>query len=458
MNKSVRLLSVFLLLLLILGVCSVPAGAEGVYANIESAAVGIEIPEQFTVTSADATPNEEITYNATAVSADSTKQLVITSEKNENTQELYNFKYLSEEQVRNEVESIKQGSDTICGGYYENVSEAAFKEQKRDIVFNFYNSGHIDNKAVNSAVAYTLVNGELITIQYISTSGALTTEEKGVFNKIVDSITVTTLYEKPEFVDMSGIFGRVLVVVFLVGAVLVVTLAAYYLSNRRKSHKTSRQLADKYYSELEKEGLMDDDVHYSKSDKAGKTDKRTDTRIAKSEHIPRDNTGSISAVIDTYHQPTIIDDEWEDIDLEKMFAIPDDLGNTDDNVTSQAEETSQFDDYFASDSYVSSQPGRADSAKRYAKMFMGSDVENREKSNGKPSDPEYDEKMARIEERHRRRMAARKGSSNNKRKKRRNTTERTKSAVSRSSTSRRNPQPDDVFSEFEIDGYWDKYR
>lgn len=449
MNKNVRLLSVFLMLIMILSVCSVPVGAEGVYANIESAAVGIEIPESFTVTSANVTPNEEVTYNATAVSADSTKQLVITSEKNESTQELYNFKYLSEEQVRNEVENIKQGSDTICGSYYENVSEAAFKEQKSDIVFNFYNSGHIDNKAVNSAVAYTLVNGELITIQYISTSGALTTEEKGVFNKIVDSITVTTLYEKPEVVDVSGIFGTVFVVVILVGIALVVILSTYYLSNRSKSSKTSRQLADKYYSELEKEGLMDDD-HYSKADKPDKT---TDTNVEKPE-----STGPISAVIDTYNQPTIIDDEWEDIDLEKMFAIPDDLGNTDDNDVTLQEEASQFDDYFANDSYVSSQPGRADSAKRYAKMFMGSDIDHKNKQSETPSDPEYDEKMARIEERHRQRMAARKGSSSKKRKNRRTSTERTRSAVSRPNSSRRKPQADDLFSEFEIDGYWDKYR
>lgn len=464
MNKMVKPLSVFMMVVIFTCIFVVPASAESVYANIKSASVSIEIPEEFTVTSASINPEDSTTYSAVATMSDTSKQLYITSEKNSQTNNLYNYKYMTEKDINSEVENIKSGNKTICGYTFQNVTAASFKEESKCILFTFYNSEIKGNSTIYSAVSYTLVNGELITIKFTSTSNALTDTEKVMFNKIVDSVSVTTLYEKPLEMNMSSVFVTLLVVAIFVGIGIIIILVGYDVTHRSTNVKGRRRLADKYYDELKNEGLMDES-----EDEAVKVS--SSNIIEPSEKVLPKDKDQISALLESASgTPSLIEDEWEDIDLEKMFAIPefDPDSNEYKETVVQESFVENLSDMYEDDITSSTQPGRADSAKRYAKMFIGSDVEHKENNiDETQSDPEYDEKMARIEERHRQRMSAKKkgtgkkrkhsahstrNSSENKRTKHRETNHR--SSVS----SRRTNTETDIFGEFEIDSYWDKYR
>lgn len=463
MNKMVRPLSVFIMVVMFACIFVVPASAESVYANIKSASVGIEIPEEFTVTSASINPDDSTTYSAVATMTDTSKQLYITSEKNSQTKDLYNYKYMTEEEIHSEVENIKAGNKTICGYTFNNVTVASFKEESKCILFTFYNSEIKGNSTVYSAVLYTLVNGELITVKFTSTSNDLTDTEKVMFNKIADSVSVATIYEKPLEMNMSSVFATLLVVAIFAGIGIIIILAGYNVTHRSTNVKGRRRLADKYYDELKNEGLMDeseDEVVTAASSNI----------IEPSEKVLPKDKDQISALLESASgTPSLIEDEWEDIDLEKMFAIPEFDPDSNEYKENVAQESfaGNLSDIYEDDTISLTQPGRADSAKRYAKMFIGSDVEHKENNIYEtPSDPEYDEKMARIEERHRQRVAAKKGRGKKQKYSSHSTknssqSKRTKHKESNhhsSVSSRKTNTGTDIFGEFEIDSYWDKYR
>ncbi|MEE0930672.1 MAG: hypothetical protein UIM53_06695 [Acutalibacteraceae bacterium] len=461
MSKMVRPLSVFVMVVMFVCIFAVPVSAESVYANIKSASVSVEIPKEFTVTSASINPDDSTTYSAVATMNDTSKQLYITSEKNSQTSDLYNYKYMTEKDINSEVENIRSGNQTMCGYTFQNVTAASFKEQSKYILFTFYNSEIKGNLTVYSAISYTLVNGELITVKFTSTSNALTDTEKVIFNKIVDSINVATLYEKPLEMNMSSVFGTLLVVAIFVGIGIIIILVGYYVTHRSTNVKGRRRLADKYYDELKSEGLMDESEDLEDEIVAV----ATSTIIEPSEKVLPKDRDQISALLEsTSGTPSLIEDEWEDIDLEKMFAIPEFDSDTNEYKQNVVQENlvENLSDMHENDTIFSAQSGRADSAKRYAKMFIGSDIDHKENNTDeKSSDPEYDEKMARIEERHRQRMSIKKS----KGKKRKHSSHpprifsESKRTNHRSSVSaRRTTTGTDIFGEFEIDSYWDKYR
>lgn len=461
MSKMVRPLSVFVMVVMFVCTFAVPVSAESVYANIKSASVSVEIPKEFTVTSASINPDDSTTYSAVATMNDTSKQLYITSEKNSQTSDLYNYKYMTEKDINSEVENIRSGNQTMCGYTFQNVTAASFKEQSKYILFTFYNSEIKGNLTVYSAISYTLVNGELITVKFTSTSNALTDTEKVIFNKIVDSINVATLYEKPLEMNMSSVFGTLLVVAIFVGIGIIIILVGYYVTHRSTNVKGRRRLADKYYDELKSEGLMDESEDLEDEIVAV----ATSTIIEPSEKVLPKDRDQISALLEsTSGTPSLIEDEWEDIDLEKMFAIPEFDSDTNEYKQNVVQENlvENLSDMHENDTIFSAQSGRADSAKRYAKMFIGSDIDHKENNTDeKSSDPEYDEKMARIEERHRQRMSIKKS----KGKKRKHSSHpsrifsESKRTNHRSSVSaRRTTTGTDIFGEFEIDSYWDKYR
>lgn len=463
MKKIARLLSVFILIVMSTCVFALPASAESVYANINSVTASVEIPEEFTVTSASINPEDSTTYSAVAVMSDTSKQLYITSEKNNKTSHLYNYKYMTEEDVNKEIEDIKSGDKTVCGYTYQNVTAASFREQSKYIIFTLYNSEVNGNATTYSATAYTLVNGELITIKFTSTANALTDTEKAMFNRIVDSISVATLFEKPIDVNMSSVFGTLLVIAIFVGIGIALILVGYNVTHRSTNVKGRHRLADKYYDELKSEGLMDESDDEDNTAPA--------TVIEPSEKVLPKDKDQISALLESASgTPSLIEDEWEDIDLEKMFAIPEFDPETNEypqNDFANGDFAEDLSDSNGDITDAQTSSNRADSARRYAKMFIGSDVEHKENDiDEAPTDPEYDEKMARIEERHRQRTANKRGS----KRKRRSSSRTQKSTSKKTRTSNRNESrrsstasrkiniENDIFGEFEIDSYWDKYR
>ncbi len=466
MKNKLRFISVFMIVFISLGIFSVPVNAQSVYANIESISTYLEIPEQFTVTSANVYSDQSLTYEVKAITADNANNLIITSEKTNRSEDVFNFKYLSKENLDEELLNINSGSNTICGTIYDNVTNASYKEQENAVVFNLYNRNTTSN-----ATAYTIINGQLITVQYISNDGELTVDEKGVFNKIVDSITVNQLYQKPQHFKISQVFGKVVLVVIVFAIILAVLLFVYYASGVSTKRKSSRQLADKYYNELKNEGLMDE---AQQTDEKSTDDYVASTVIEPSEKVRPKDYQPEASVMDSMRKPKFIEDEWEDVDLERMFALPDqpvDEEVSDDDFESITENPSEY----ISDSILEEhidepevQYSRADSARRYAKMFMGSDVEP------KPADLVVepvsdvdteetssltDEEIARLEERHRQRVLKRIRARKGKKRRKRNV-QIERSATTRPSKRKKSSADSDntLFGEFELDGYWDKYR
>lgn len=475
MKNKLRFISVFIIAIIWLGVFSVSVNAQDIYANIESISTYLEIPEQFTITSANVYDNQSLTYEVNAVTADNSNNLIITSEKTNESEDIFNFKYLSKEKLNEEISNINSGYNTMCGTVYDNVVNAGYKEQTNAIVFNLYNRNSTDN-----ATAYTIINGQLITVQYISNDGELTIEEKGIFNNIIDSITVNKLYQKPQYFKLSSIFGKMLPVIIVFSIILAVLLFVYYASGVSTKRKSSRQLADKYYNELKSEGLMDE-THQSadKTDKKSVDDYVASTVIEPSEKVRPKDYQPEASVMDSLRKPKFIEDEWEDVDLEKMFALPADHPideeTTKDDFASITENPSEYlSKSMFEDKYneLATNKNKADSAKRYAKLFIGSDVEHRQTEfvpipaivsdiDTEGTTSLTDEEIARLEERHRqrvlKRIRARKGK-RKRSKKRAVQTER--SAVTRPSKRKKRPSTPDnsLFGEFELDGYWDKYR
>ncbi len=485
MKNKLRFIAVLIVSIICFSSFSVSAGAQqGVYANIETISTYFEIPSHFNVTSANAYADQSLTYEVKAVTPDNANSLIITSEKTNETEDVFNFKYLSKDLLDKELTDINSGNNTICGNIYENVSDSCYKEQDNAIVFNLYN-----RNATSNAIAYSIINGQLVTVQYISTDGELTVEEKGVFNKIVDSLTVNQLYQKPQHFKLSDVFGKLFSITISFVIILLIIMIAYYASGFSTKKKSSRQLADKYYNELKNEGLMDEAQQTS-----DKPEDEISTVIEPSEKVrPKDYP---SSVMDTMRKPRIIEDEWEDVDLDKMFALPDQEEEQEmphDDFESITENPSE---YFSKDMFEDfdepqlhskpdtieketveqeiSQPqaGRADSAKRYAKLYMGMDIDHKkeetfEYNNIEVSEDDSEgttsltpEQIARLEERHRQRVLKRIRERKGKRRKRRTTTSTTqRSASTRPSKRTRKPtNGDNLFAEFELDGYWDKYK
>ncbi|MEE0061237.1 MAG: hypothetical protein UE295_10465 [Acutalibacteraceae bacterium] len=478
MKNKLRFIAVLIVSIICLSSFSVSASAQGVYANIENISTYLEIPSHFNVTSANAYADQSLTYEVKAVTADNANSLIITSEKTNEAEDVFNFKYLSKEMLDKELSDINSGNNTLCGNVYENVSNASYKEQDNAIIFNLYN-----RNATSNAIAYSIINGQLVTVQYISNDGELTVAEKGVFNKILDSLTVNQLYQKPQYFKLSDVFAKLFSITIFFVILLLALLFAYYASGFNSKKKSSRQLADKYYNELKNEGLMDEAQQAS-----DKTDDEYSNVIEPSEKVrPKDYSAS---VMDTMRKPRIIEDEWEDVDLDKMFALPDqdvDQDMPQDDFESITENPSE---YFSKDMFEDvdeqKQPSnihsaeresakqsssRADSARRYAKLYMGQNVDHKHEeafdysSTDEMSDSEgttslTPEQIARIEERHKQRVLKRIRERKGKKRKRRTTTSTTqRSATTRPSKRTRKPtNGDNLFAEFELDGYWDKYK
>ena len=486
MKNKLRFLTVFIVALVSAGIFTVSVNAQGVYANIESISTYLEIPEQFSVTSANVYDDQSLTYEVNAVTADNANSLIITSEKTNEAEDIFNFKYLSKEQLDEELSNINSGYNTMCGKLYENVTNASYKEQENAIIFNLYNKNTTSN-----AVAYTIINGQLVTVQYISNDGELTVAEKGDFNYIVDSLTVNQLYQKPEYFQLSTVFSKILPVIIVFAVIIAVLLFVYYASGVSSKRKSSRQLADKYYNELKSEGLMDEAQQSADTTAdVGEDDYVASTVIEPSEKVRPKDYQHKNSVMDTMRKPKFIEDEWEDVDLNKMFALPDQLVDEDvpeddfESITKNPQE--YLSDEMFTDTHSEAEPqpeskpqteaqtSRADSARRYAKLYMGSDVDHKPAETATDFMASYvseadtetegttsltDEEIARLEERHRQRVLKRIRERKGKRRSRRRATAQ-RSATTRPSKRKTRPSTPDnsLFGEFELDSYWDQYR
>lgn len=467
MKNIIKSISVFVTVIAVVFCFLATASAENIYANIESAFTKIDIPDGFTVTSANVYTESKLVYEANAETEDANKTLCITSEKNEKSQDVFNFKYLSKNEIDKELTDLKSGTSDLTGKTFSNVTNASFKEKEDYIEFYLYNSEIIDNSTINNAVTYTVINGELITITYSSKSGAFTAEEKEIFNNISESITVDKLRSKPQSIDIGKILSTVFTIIIFVFLVITAILVVYYLKNKNTRNKSSSKLADKYYDELKSEGLMDENLQTSVKNK--KT-KKSPSNLSKN---------GISSAMNNWRQPSLIEDEWEDMDIEKMFVVPnkiesDKLRPLDDGYGPLTNGPTEFihgdsspqtyisetmiEDYNKTDAESTDEDiekapkmSRSDSAKRFAKMFIGSNVEHKE-FDDMLSD-EYKETQSTLSN-------TSSDEIKNSRSSRRSSDKRKKTgtAKAKSGNTRSRRRQSQIINDFELDSYWDKYR
>lgn len=458
MSRKMRFLPFSIAILFIIistTIFSFNVSAEDTYTNIEGADVNIEIPNELPVKiSEDNKNSNDFPKSIKYTNDEGNKILEIKYEQTDVSKDLYNFKYLAKDKIDEELNNLRSNKTNICNVKYDNVTAVNTRENKGCLMFLIY---YKELTEENHAVAYTIVNGYIITVDYTTTTEGLSTKDKNTFNNIVDSISISNIYEKPEKLDFRIIYKQLITVAVVIGVVTVLILIAYYVTHRSVNIETHRQVADKYYDELQREGLMDEE----------KTQKEENIfeEIMNIQPDPLIPPESPDDFIDEAGPPSLIKDEWEDIDLEKMFPKTNIKVKPNINRTKINGELISENQFANVERISSSQPGRADSAKRYAKMFIGSDI-NRKQGNN----PEYDAKMAEIEERYRRRHE----SKNSNRKHRYNNSSNNPKSGERKYTgsiSKRNSQVPprktihnndrnniDVFGEFETDSYWNKYR
>ena len=475
MNKKIRLTAVFILAVAMAFSASFSVFAESVYANIDSARVSIKIPEEFTVTSSELNINDEITYSAEASMSDTAKQLSITSSKSAYSSDIYNFKYLTEEQIKNELSEIKSSGATFSGEIFKNVSSATFKETPEYIIFSLYYSSIQNNTTVNYAVAYTLVNGEFIKIKYSSASGFDNTDME-IFQSITDSVYVQALYDKPDKLDMHGVLHTMLVAVIIIALFIAGCLLFYYVKKKSvmlkdETAKRRRKLSDKYFNELKNEGLMED-TKAEAEEFITENINNAETIIEPSENVRPKDPEEVSAIIEeASRNPSLIQDEWEDVDIKNiqdMFKMPDEIPE---------EEFAFENNVLEFDGKVPENP--VDPHITVPPMYHSgrADIDHKHTSENDSQEtvhnPEYDRKMAEIEERQRKRKSRNKKSSHkkgfslfgsdNKKKKSTGRSRSHSSSSERHHSSathhQRNREKDNSeFTRFETDGYWDKYR
>ena len=497
MSKKLRAMSVFTVVIILFSMLYIVAvSAENVYASIESAGISIEIPREFNVTAAEVNMDETIVYNLDAYMNDTSKKLSITAEKNNITENMYNFKYLTKEQLEGEIENIKAGTQTLTGKTFQSVSTAALKEMPEYILFTLSDSKIQNNITVHYSIAYTVINGELVTIQYSSASGNFNSEDIQIFNKICESVYVTALYEKPEKVSMPDIFKTVTTVIIVLAVIIAVILVGYYLISRNNAKskevlRNRRKLSEKYYRSLKNEGIMEDIKIEAEEFINENIANSGNTVIEPSENARPKNPEKISAIIEKAStNPTLIDDEWEDIDLTAMFQQPDTRSAQNPPTEFGAEMT-----FGNNEKVIPENIHRADSAKRYARLFIGEDknsnYHDRPVSVPKEENPrmENDERMSDIKRRHRERqnkthncpgkkrssqkrnksifaglLSIGKNTKKGKNTKRRNTpiTDKKRSSqnhrTTHSNTRPKKRQQNDTFAEYELDSYWNTYQ
>ncbi len=473
MSEKLRRISVFSAVIMVFCiVLSVVVSAESIYASIESAGISVEVPEEFNVTSADTDVDENVVYNLDAYMNDTSKKLSITAEKNNITENMYNFKYLTKEQLEGDIEKIKAGSPNLMGKTFQSVSNAGLKEMPEYILFTLSDSKIQNNITVHYSIAYTLINGELVTIQYSSASGNFNSEDIQIFNQICESIYVTSLYDKRDKVNMPDILKTVITVVIIVGVIIAITLISYYLISRNNAKskevvRNRRRLSEKYYQSLKKEGIMEAIKIEAEEFINENIANSGNTVIEPSENARPKNPETISAIIEEVSaNPTLIEDEWEDIDLTTMFQKPENLYDNDYPTDFDVETI-----FGNGEKTVPENIHRADSAKRYAKLFIGenrADENISSESGGEGSSKKYAEhEMSDIERRHqaRKNKTKKKNKSSsvfglfgtNKKKQKKSTAKSRKTNTSKNRNTRPKTSANDTFAEYEMDNYWNTY-
>jgi len=492
-GKKLEITAIFIVTIMILisFTVTVPASAESLYASIDTAKVSVKIPDGFNITSADTHLDDNVTYNLDAYMEDTSKKLNICSERNPITTDIYNFKYLSEEELTKEVENIKAGKKTLVGTTFQSVSAASLKEMPEYILFTVYDSQIQNNITVNYAIAYTVLNGELVTIQYSSASGTFNSEDSQNFSEICESFYVTALFDKPSKFSMAKVLKTVLWVILVIGIIIGIVLLQYYFGSRKSTKNSDisrnrRKISEDYYKSLRKEGIIEDIKMEAEEFITENIANTGNTVIEPSENARPKNPEKISAIIEeASNNPTLIqDDEWEDVDLKKMFQKPVQIPhnrNRNTNVPPFPQNMPVFLDESQTNRPVAPprvvvppsverpemNTHRSDSAKRYAKLFIGDNKTSAEEYPVRQRNSEEEQKLSDIERRHRERQNRNKKSAKKKSlfslfdskstKKKTTNKKRTSERTARKPRNTQGHQKNDIFAQYELDNYWDTY-
>lgn len=316
MKFNIKSITSCLLVFLILGAFSaVTAYGTGSVCVIPDLYMELTLPSSAANAVTEPSGN---TYLYAGDSAGGTYTLTVTKTETEYSKSTFNYKYLTADKINNIVNNTAKEN---------NSTAATFSEQSNDILIMYFTTVN----GSEQAVAETIVNGMDIKITMAAVSGELTVSAKGEFEDMVSSVNFTQLLNKPLQVDMGAIFISVFIIIFIVAIILAVLILAYYRKNGNPSvgmldmpvnRRRGKEAAKNYYDELQKQGIMDDNVHQSQGAKNKKPVNRPKRQPNEKTNIIVEHKGvkTVVGTVDNWKQMSLSNKEWDEKDQNEMPA------------------------------------------------------------------------------------------------------------------------------------------
>ncbi|HHZ06073.1 MAG TPA: hypothetical protein GX401_04725 [Clostridiales bacterium] len=271
MKKNIKLVAVAAVAALMIFSCGVTAFAQSVHYTIDSINMALDVPDTATVTQDDTTL-------LNAVAQDGSYQINVTATQDDNSQDVFNYKYLTADDINNMVEGKKQTAG---------VTNAVFLEQANDILITYYAVSPDTGAAM--ACAETVVNGSLVSVSMTVAGNELSMVQKDIFNDLLDSLQITKLTNKPLVVNVAEILFFALFVLLVCVVIVGIILLVYYRKNGNPSmsfldmpvpNKRRKEAASQYYDELKSDGILGETTQFDKVGGKAKADKRKENASA----------------------------------------------------------------------------------------------------------------------------------------------------------------------------------
>lgn len=307
--------------------------------HIDQLCINLTIPRSFgevTQNNIDLGDN----YANVITSSNDSVDFTVDALSNEKSQKIFNYKYLSEKELKNIAADMAKDKA---------ISNCTIKELG-DVLFITYLQNTAENgQTVYSVCAQTVLNGNNILLKLSSVNDQLTVAEKGYFNNIIDSINVTQIFNRPAEVNIGEIFRISFMLVFTAAVIVLIILIIYYkkngdLSGNNVDTNMGKEAASKYFDELQKDGMIFETMQIDKV--------KLHNEPEKSKPLPAPVTAppetiefvtyhkgvkTVVATVDNWKQMSLSKEEWEEknqqdllpekeLKSEEMFIFNDGMG------------------------------------------------------------------------------------------------------------------------------------
>lgn len=281
--------------------------------NINQLYINLTMPQSF----GEATQNSidlNDQYANVITSSNGAAGFTLEALSNDNSQKIFNYKNLTEKELKNIAEKMKKD---------KSVSNSGIKELDDVLFITYLQNTNENGKNIYSVCAQTVLNGNDILLKLSSTNDSLTIAEKGYFNNIVDSTEVTKFLNRPADVNIGEIFRISFLLIFTVAVIILIILIIYYkkngnLSGNNVDNHMGKEAASKYYDELQKDGMWFETMQIDKVKLQKETEKQ---KPAPAAAVPPETiefvtyhkgVKTVVATVDNWKQMSLSKEEWEE--------------------------------------------------------------------------------------------------------------------------------------------------